>query len=56
MSRTTRRMIERLEPFAEPPKKASTAPDAKPRNDADTKNGKPGEPLPIPQRSKPRVK
>lgn len=33
MRRTTRRMIERLEPFAEPPRKASSAPGVKLDND-----------------------
>lgn len=38
MGRSTRRMIERLEPFAEPPRNASSAPLAK--ADGEGKHGK----------------
>jgi hypothetical protein len=56
MGRSTRRMIERLEPFAEPPRNASSAPLAK--ADGDAKDGKRKElpARPRPPAAKPRAK
>ena len=56
MKRTTRRMIERLEPFAELPRKASGAPGAK--VDGDGKDGGQKELAARPRRAaaKPRAK
>lgn len=56
MRRTTRRMIERLEPFAEPPRNVSDAPLVKADDDGKDGERKKLSARPRPPATKPRAK